>query len=59
MRRRGYLKSIGDIEGISPGPDPRGTPIRVRDVAQVWRGPDIRCGVAELDGKGEVAAASS
>ena len=39
---------------MSLGADPtRGTPIRVRDVAQVRLGPDIRRGVAELDGKGE------
>src|SRR5213596_523229 len=54
VRGRGYLKSIDDIEGVSLGADPRGTPIRVRDVAQVRLGPDIRRGVADLDGKGEV-----
>jgi Cu(I)/Ag(I) efflux system membrane protein CusA/SilA len=54
VRGRGYLKSIEDIESVSLGADPRGTPIRVRDVAQVRLGPDIRRGVAELDGKGEV-----
>src|SRR5712691_6948153 len=53
VRGRGYLKSIADIESVSLGADPRGTPIRVRDVAQVRLGPDIRRGVAELDGKGE------
>src|SRR5882672_8058641 len=54
VRGRGYLTSIADIEGVSLGADARGTPIRVRDVAQVRLGPDIRRGVAELDGKGEV-----
>src|SRR5438105_1746954 len=54
VRGRGYLTSIADIEGVSLGADPRGTPIRVRDVAQVRLGPDIRRGVAELDGRGEV-----
>ena len=54
VRGRGYLKSLEDIESVSLGADPRGTPIRVRDVAQVRLGPDIRRGVAELDGKGEV-----
>src|SRR5438132_9388032 len=54
VRGRGYLKSLDDIENVSLGADPRGTPIRVRDVAQVRLGPDIRRGVAELDGKGEV-----
>jgi Cu(I)/Ag(I) efflux system membrane protein CusA/SilA len=54
VRGRGYLKSLDDIEGVSLGADLRGTPIRVRDVAQVRLGPDLRRGVAELDGKGEV-----
>ena len=54
VRGRGYLKSVADIEDVSLGADPRGTPIRVRDVARVRLGPDIRRGVAELDGKGEV-----
>jgi copper/silver efflux system protein len=54
VRGRGYLKSLDDIEDVSLGADPHGTPIRVRDVAQVRLGPDIRRGVAELDGKGEV-----
>jgi Cu(I)/Ag(I) efflux system membrane protein CusA/SilA len=53
VRGRGYLKSVSDIESVSLGADPRGTPVRVRDVAQVRIGPDIRRGVAELDGKGE------
>ena len=54
VRGRGYLKSIADIEEISLGADQRGTPIRVADVARVSLGPDIRRGVAELDGRGEV-----
>src|SRR5712691_11018391 len=54
VRGRGYLKSVEDIENVSLGADPRGTPIRVRDVAQVRLGPDMRRGVADLDGKGEV-----
>jgi Cu(I)/Ag(I) efflux system membrane protein CusA/SilA len=54
VRGRGYLTSIEDIEKVSLGADPRGTPIRVGDVAAVRLGPDIRRGVAELDGKGEV-----
>jgi Cu(I)/Ag(I) efflux system membrane protein CusA/SilA len=54
VRARGYLSSIGDIEQVSLGTDPRGTPVRVRDVADVRLGPDIRRGVAELNGQGEV-----
>ena len=53
VRGRGYLKSTADIESVSLGAGPRGTPIRVRDVGQVRIGPDIRRGVAELDGRGE------
>jgi copper/silver efflux system protein len=54
VRGRGYLKSLDDIENVSLGATETGTPIRVRDVASVRIGPDIRRGVAELDGKGEV-----
>src|SRR2546427_309400 len=54
VRGRGYLTSVADIERVSLGADAKGTPVRVGDVAQVRLGPDIRRGVAELDGKGEV-----
>jgi Cu(I)/Ag(I) efflux system membrane protein CusA/SilA len=54
VRGRGYLKSIEDIQKVSLGADARGTPVRVADVANVQLGPDLRRGVAELDGKGEV-----
>jgi Cu(I)/Ag(I) efflux system membrane protein CusA/SilA len=53
VRGRGYLKSIDDIQKISLGADARGTPVRVGDLADVRLGPDIRRGVAELDGRGE------
>jgi Cu(I)/Ag(I) efflux system membrane protein CusA/SilA len=53
VRGRGYLSSLSDIEKVSLGADARGTPIHVADVAQVRLGPDLRRGVAELDGKGE------
>ena len=54
VRGRGYLTSVDDIEQVSLGVDRRGTPVRVADVADVRLGPDIRRGVAELDGRGEV-----
>jgi Cu(I)/Ag(I) efflux system membrane protein CusA/SilA len=53
VRARGYLTSIADIEQVSLGADASGTPIRVADVARVRIGPDIRRGIAELDGRGE------
>ncbi len=54
VRGRGYLRSIDDIQKVSLGVDRRGTPVRVSDIADVRLGPDLRRGVAELDGKGEV-----
>ena len=54
VRGRGYLQSIEDIEKVSLGAGPGGTPVRVADVARVQIGPDIRRGIAELDGRGEV-----
>ena len=54
VRSRGYLTSVEDIEQVALGADAGGTPVRVMDVAQVRVGPDIRRGVAELDGQGEV-----
>jgi Cu(I)/Ag(I) efflux system membrane protein CusA/SilA len=53
VRGRGYIKSVGDIQKITVG-NSRGTPILLRDVAQVALGPEIRRGIVELDGKGEV-----
>ncbi|WP_447862120.1 efflux RND transporter permease subunit [Nitrospira calida] len=55
IRGRGYLKSVEDIEKIAVGVNENGTPILLRDVATVRLGPDMRRGLAELDGQGEVA----
>lgn len=54
IRGRGYIKSVGDIDKIAIGVNPHGTPILLRDVATVRLGPDMRRGLVELDGKGEV-----
>ncbi|MBI5838200.1 MAG: efflux RND transporter permease subunit [Candidatus Eisenbacteria bacterium] len=55
VRGRGYIKNLDDIRQIALGADRgTGTPIRIGDVASVSFGPDIRRGVAELDGEGEV-----
>jgi Cu(I)/Ag(I) efflux system membrane protein CusA/SilA len=54
VRGRGYIRSREDIEKISVGANERGAPILLRDVATVQIGPDIRRGLADLDGKGEV-----
>ena len=53
VRGRGYAKSIGDIESVVIGADMSGTPVLVRNVASVTLGPEIRRGVADLDGEGD------
>jgi Cu(I)/Ag(I) efflux system membrane protein CusA/SilA len=52
IRGRGYVKAPDDI-GESPIKVVEGTPIRVKDVAVVGIGPDIRRGLSELNGEGE------
>ena len=54
IRTRGYLRSLEDFHRIPVGLAPDGTPILLRDVAWVQRGPEMRRGIAELDGAGEV-----
>jgi Cu(I)/Ag(I) efflux system membrane protein CusA/SilA len=53
VRGRGYIKTVADIENIVVGRDMRGTPVLVRSVGHVALGPDIRRGVADLDGEGD------
>src|SRR5216117_3430916 len=53
VRGRGYIKKIEDIENI-PLKTQKGTPVYVKNVGTVHLGPDIRRGVAELNGEGEV-----
>ena len=54
VRGRGYIRSLGDLEQIPVGTGPGGTPVRLRDVARIQMGPEIRRGLVDLDGKGEV-----
>ncbi len=55
VRGRGYIKKVSDIENIVVGTGKSGgTPILVRELGAVTLGPDIRRGVADLDGEGEV-----
>jgi len=51
---RGYVQNLEDIKTAVLKVDKNGTPVTVGDVAQVRLGPEMRRGVAELDGKGEV-----
>lgn len=53
VRGRGYIDSLQDIEVIPVGTDMQGTPIRIQDLGIVQYGPDMRRGLADLDGQGE------
>ena len=58
VRGRGYAHSVSDLSRIVVGVNPMtGTPVTVKDVGQVTLGPDIRRGIADLDGKGDVVGA--
>ena len=54
VRGEGYIQGVDDVKRIALGVDESGTPISVQDVATVQIGPDIRRGLAELNGEGEV-----
>lgn len=56
VRARGYVRTTADLESIVVKTDERGTPVLLRDVANVQLGPELRRGVADLDGEGEVAS---
>jgi Cu(I)/Ag(I) efflux system membrane protein CusA/SilA len=51
----GYIEHVEDIEKIPVGVDAHGTPVLVRDVADVHLGPEMRRGAIDLDGKGDTA----
>jgi len=54
VRGLGYIKSIDDLKTIPIGVDKNGTPIRLQDVANIHLGPELRRGVVDLNGEGEV-----
>ena len=53
VRGLGYVKGIRDLERVPLGAGPGGTPILLRDLANVTIGPEIRRGLAEWNGEGE------
>ncbi len=55
VRGLGYIRSIADLESIPLGVDGHGTPILLKQVAHIHLGPELRRGLAELNGEGEVA----
>jgi len=54
VRAHGYLQSLEDFKSIPVGLGEGGTPILLRDVAWIQVGPELRRGIAELNGEGEV-----
>lgn len=56
VRGLGYIKNLEDIKEIAIGVDDKGTPLRIRDIANVKFGPELRRGLVDLNGEGEVAA---
>jgi Cu(I)/Ag(I) efflux system membrane protein CusA/SilA len=55
VRASGYLKTLADFEAIPLLTTDSGTPVMLKDVARIQVGPEMRRGIAELDGQGEVA----
>ncbi|MBY0378052.1 MAG: efflux RND transporter permease subunit [Gammaproteobacteria bacterium] len=54
VRAKGYIQSIRDLTQIPVGLGKNGVPILLGDVADIQTGPEMRRGIAELNGKGEV-----
>lgn len=54
VRGLGYIKSVEDLKNISLGADERGTPILLRNLATIKIGPELRRGIADYNGTGDV-----
>ncbi len=54
LRATGYIQSVEDLESIPLGVNDNGTPLLLKDVAEIGVGPQMRRGIAELNGEGEV-----
>jgi Cu(I)/Ag(I) efflux system membrane protein CusA/SilA len=54
VRASGYLKTLDDFGAIPLMTSDSGTPVMLKDVARIQVGPEMRRGIAELDGQGEV-----
>jgi Cu(I)/Ag(I) efflux system membrane protein CusA/SilA len=54
VRATGYLQNKGDLANIPLGVNEQGTPLLLSDVAEIRLGPQMRRGIAELNGEGEV-----
>lgn len=56
VRGRGYVTDVADLEAVVVATGRGGVPIRISDIGRVSLGPEIRRGVADLDGRGEAVA---
>ena len=56
VRGRGYATSIDDFQNIVVSNSADGAPIRVKDLGEVVEGPDLRRGITDLNGAGEVVS---
>ena len=54
VRATGYLQGLDDVSNVPIGVNANGTPIILSDIAELRLGPQMRRGIAELDGEGEV-----
>jgi Cu(I)/Ag(I) efflux system membrane protein CusA/SilA len=54
VRATGYIQGLEDLHQIPLGVNERGTPLVLEDVAEIRLGPQMRRGIADLDGEGEV-----
>ncbi len=57
IRARGYLNNVEDLKQIPVSLNDKGTPILLSDIADIRLGPQMRRGIAELNGEGEVVGA--
>ncbi len=54
VRGLGYIQSMQDLENTAVGADPMGTPILLKNIANIQIGPELRRGIAEWNGEGEI-----
>ncbi|MBD3868743.1 MAG: efflux RND transporter permease subunit [Acidobacteria bacterium] len=55
VRGLGYIKEVADLQNVPVGVGSGGTPILLKDIAEIGLGPELRRGLIELNGEGEVA----
>ena len=53
LRVKGYIESIDDLQKVAVGSGPNGVPILLGEIANIQLGPEMRRGIAELNGEGE------